>query len=116
MKDKEVKVEEIEVSHTLCGVGDSVTIRGSLIKSLKSPSHSGVQCRTTTTVPRRLTILTSYQFHYRRTVFYSQLKSLSYQIDTVRPGGLSTKTLSTETDYQQDLINRDLLSTRFDSW
>ena len=26
------------------------------------------------------------------------------------------KTLSTETAYQQDLINRYLLSTRFDSW
>jgi hypothetical protein len=26
------------------------------------------------------------------------------------------KTLSTDTTYQQDLINRDLLSTRFDSW
>jgi hypothetical protein len=26
------------------------------------------------------------------------------------------KTLSTETAYQQDLINRGLLSTRFDSW
>ena len=26
------------------------------------------------------------------------------------------KTLSTETAYQQDLINRDLLSTRVDSW
>jgi hypothetical protein len=26
------------------------------------------------------------------------------------------KTLSTETAYQQDLINRDCLSTRFDSW
>ena len=26
------------------------------------------------------------------------------------------KTLSTETVYQPDLINRDLLSTRFDSW
>ena len=37
---------------------------------------------------------------------------LSYQLDTVRPGCLSTKTLSTETAYQQDLINRDLLSTR----
>ena len=36
---------------------------------------------------------------------------LSYQLVTVRPGCLSTKTLSTETTYQQDLINRDLLST-----
>ncbi len=37
---------------------------------------------------------------------------LSHQLDTVRPGCLPTKTLSTETSYQQDLINRDLLSTK----
>jgi hypothetical protein len=36
---------------------------------------------------------------------------LSYQLDTVRPWCLSTKTLSTETTYQQDHINIDLLST-----
>jgi hypothetical protein len=38
---------------------------------------------------------------------------LSYQLDTVRPGCLSTKTLSTETSYQQDLINRDLKLIRY---
>jgi hypothetical protein len=36
---------------------------------------------------------------------------LSYQLDTVRPGCLSTKTLSTETAYQQGLVNKDLLFT-----
>ena len=30
----------------------------------------------------------------------------SYQLDTVRPWCLSTKTLSTETAYQQDLIKQ----------
>jgi hypothetical protein len=41
---------------------------------------------------------------------------LSTRYSTARVRVFIYKTLSNETAYQQDLINRELLSTRFDSW